>query len=376
VTRHRVARVIGILEPGGAQLSAFRLTNALRRLGFDTRFLAGDASAEGLQLALQHGIEVEAFTAGAGLQWEPSPEFAAWLEPRLRGADLVHGHMFGAWWAAAQVLAPDVPLVASEHNVLNWPGAHHARELRDALPRVDLFFAHGPATTAYVKALGMPPERVLPGTSAIAGFASQPHPWLPAPRIVQTARLAPDKAPDVLVEALGLIGRPPPSFIVGTGRMLAALRRRVRELGLEDVVHFPGWQSEPGRWVAGASVFPVSSREEAWSQSAVLAMALGVPVVGTAVEGLPITLADGRGILVPPEDPEALARAIEDVLSGRRRPDLEAARAYAEQFTPARVAGAYARRYRALLAGAPPAEPALTVEPPEEDLAPAAEPRR
>jgi glycosyltransferase involved in cell wall biosynthesis len=284
--------------------------------------------------------------------------------------------MFGAWWAAAQVLAPNVPLVASEHNVLNWPGAHHARELRDALPRVDLFFAHGPATTAYVKALGMPPERVLPGTSAIAGFASQPHPWLPVPRIVQTARLAPDKAPDVLVEALGLIDGPPPSYIVGAGRMLAALRRRVRELGLQGVVHFPGWQSEPARWVAGASVFPVSSREEAWSQSAVLAMALGVPVVGTAVEGLPITLADGRGILVPPEDPEALARAIEDVLAGRRCPDLEAARAYAEQFTPARVAAAYALRYRELLAGAPQAEPALTVEPPEEDLAPAVEPRR
>jgi glycosyltransferase involved in cell wall biosynthesis len=376
VTRVRVARVIGILEPGGAQLSAFRLTNALRRLGFDTRFIAGDASTEGLQLALQHGIEVGAFGEDRGLQWEPSPEFAAWLEPRLQGADLVHAHMFGAWWAAAQAIHPAVPLVASEHNFLSWPGVHRARELRDALERVDLFFAHGPAATAYVRALGMPPERILPGTSAIAGFASRPHPWLPVPRIVQTARLAPDKAPDILVEAIGLMRRPPPCYIVGAGRMLGALERRVRELGLEGVVRFPGWQSEPGRWVAGSSVFAVSSREEAWSQSAVLAMALNVPVVGTAVEGLPITLGEGRGILVPPEDPEALARGIEDVLSGRRAPDLEGARAYAEQFTPARVASAYALRYRELLAGAPPAELPLTVEPPEEDLEPAAEPRR
>jgi glycosyltransferase involved in cell wall biosynthesis len=58
-------------------------------------------------------------------------------------------------------------------------------------------------------------------------------------------------------------------------------------------------------------------------------MALGTPVVGTAVEGLPDVLGGDRGILVPPEDPDALAAALADVVAGRRRPDLEAARRYA-----------------------------------------------
>jgi len=353
----RVARVIGILEPGGAQLSAFRLTNALRPHGVQTTFLAGDASPEGVALARSHGIEVQAFTRDARLQWTPSDAFAAWLEPRLASADLVHGHMFGAWWAAAQALAPETPLVASEHNTLTWPRRPHVREMREALGRVNLAFAHGPAAAAYLRALGTPPDRLEPGESAIGGCHARPRPNLPVPRIVMTARLAPDKAPDVLVEALGVMPDPPPTFIVGTGRLEGTLRERVRALGLEDRVRFPGWQDEPGRWVAGASVLAVPSREEAWSQSAVLGMALGVPVVGSAVEALPEVLGEGRGILVPPEDPEALAAALGDVLARRRLPDLAAARAYAARFTPERVASRYLGHYEAL-AGAG-REPAL-----------------
>jgi glycosyltransferase involved in cell wall biosynthesis len=353
----KVARVIGILERGGAQLSAFRLTNALKAYGVETRFLAGDASPQGHAQARTYGIEVESYTGLTGLQWHPSQAFAEWLAPRLAGVDLVHGHMFGAWWAAARVLPPEIPLVASEHNTLTWPGAAHHAEMRTALARVDRFFAHGPAAATYVRALGMPADRLEAGESAIDGFESVPLPGLPSPRIVMTARLAPDKAPDVLVEAIGLMPDPPPVFIVGAGRLLPELRGRVRALGLGSRVVFPGWRDAPGRWVAGASVLAVPSREEAWSQSAVLGMALGVPVVATAVEALPEVLGDGRGILVPPEDPEALAAALTDVLAGRARPDLAAAEAYAQRFTPERIAARYIAHYEALVSAR--GEPAL-----------------
>jgi glycosyltransferase involved in cell wall biosynthesis len=345
-----VARIIGILDPGGAQLSAFRLSRALARHGVETRLLAGDASPAGHAQAREHGFEVEAVGGMDGLQWTPSPSFAEWLAPRIAGADLVHAHMFGAWWAAAQVIADDVPLVASEHNTLTWPGRPHAAAMRRTLPRVDRFFAHGPAALAYVRALGMDPRRLVAGTSSIAGTGVRALAGLPVPRIVQASRLAPDKGPDVLVDALALLEDAPPAYIVGDGRMRPELEARVRALGIGDRVTFPGWQHTPGRWVAGASVYVVPSREEAFSQSAVLAMALGVPVVGTAVEALPEVLGDGRGILVAPEDPEALAQAIAGVLAGRLRPDLDAARRYAARFQPARVARAYLRHYRAVLA--------------------------
>jgi glycosyltransferase involved in cell wall biosynthesis len=66
-------------------------------------------------------------------------------------------------------------------------------------------------------------------------------------------------------------------------------------------------------------------------------MAYGVPVIGSAVEGLPLTLAERRGVLVAPDDPEGLAQAISRVLEGRTLTDLAGARRYAARFTADRI---------------------------------------
>jgi glycosyltransferase involved in cell wall biosynthesis len=81
----------------------------------------------------------------------------------------------------------------------------------------------------------------------------------------------------------------------------------------------------------------------------VLALGLGVPVVGTAVDGLARTLGDGRGVLVPPDDPRALAGALSRALAGER-PDPARGREYARQFTPGAAAAMYAGAYGELLA--------------------------
>jgi glycosyltransferase involved in cell wall biosynthesis len=161
-----------------------------------------------------------------------------------------------------------------------------------------------------------------------------------------------------MIEALALLGEAPPAaFLLGAGPMRAPLERRAAELGIAERVTFCGWCPEPGGWVAGAAVLAAPSREEAWSQAVAMAMALGTPVVAAAVEGLPDALASGRGILVPPEDPRALAGALADVLAGRRRPDLAAARRYAEAFTPEAMGRIYAARYRELVARTAAASP-------------------
>jgi glycosyltransferase involved in cell wall biosynthesis len=363
----RVVRVLGTLEPGGAQLSALRLSVALREHGIATTLLAGDATPAGLEIADRHGLSVDVFrmnevTPADSLQWTPTPDFVGWLGPRLADACLVHAHMVGAWWASAEVLPAGVPLVASEHNQVSWPALDHTPQAQIAARRVDMFFAHGPAARAWAVGIGLDDGRLREGRSSVDGLSARPLPGLPSPRLTFAGRFRDDKAPDVLIEALALLDAPPPAYLVGDGPQRDELTRLVAARGLAATVRLPGWSFEPARYIAGASVHAVPSREESWSQSAVLAMGLGVPVVGTTVDGLARTLGEGRGILVPPEDPGALARALTRVLAGER-PDPVPGRAYASQFTPSAAADIYARAYRQLLAsptrsgnaGAPPA---------------------
>ena len=349
----RVVRILGTLEPGGAQLSALRLSMALRRFGVETTLLAGDATPAGLDLAARYGLRADAFRvsdvlAPDSLQWALEPGFADWLGPRLAGTDLAHAHMVGAWWAAAQALPPRVPLVASEHNEMSWPGGDHTPQAREAAWRIGVFFAHGPAAREWAARIGLDDGRLREGRSSVEGMSAEPLPGLPSPRLTFAGRLRGDKAPDVLVEALALLHRPPAAYLIGDGPQRSALISLIRARRLEAVVHLPGWSYEPARYIAGASAHVVPSREEAWSQSAVLAMGLGVPVVGTAVDGLTHTLGEGRGVLVPPEAPHSLAAALSRILDGEG-PDPGPGRAYARLYTPSAAAAIYVDAYRQLI---------------------------
>ena len=349
-----ISRVIARHELGGTQLGVLHLSAALARRGIQTHILAGEATPEAVRLYEEAGLRIEVWGREPGMQYACSKGFADWLRPRLVGSDLVHGHMFGGWWAAAAA-RPDVPLIASEHNALQWPDAPRLTEMRDALRRVDVFFAHGPATRAVIRRLGFPQARIHAGSSPIDVPArwrrrSLPTPS-PRPLILFAGRLHEEKGPDLLLDALPRLLSPVRCVLLGAGPQEPALRQRVEQLGLERAVEMPGWQADVPTWMGRADLVVVPSRYESWSQTAVTAMAYGAPVVATNVEGLPTTLADGRGVLVPPEDPVALARAIDDVLRGTRRPDLSASRRYAERFTADRVADQYARVYRSLASG-------------------------
>jgi glycosyltransferase involved in cell wall biosynthesis len=340
-----ITRVLAKLEPGGAQLSLLRISRALNERGHRTRLLVGFASPEGTELARAHGIEPEVMEGTTDLQWRADPAFAGWLAPRLEDADVVHAHMFGGWWAAAGAVPSGVPLFASEHNDYLWPALSQWRAMAQAVGRIDRFYAHSPGARAGVIRAGMRETRITRGISPVDGFDATERRGLPEERIVYTGRLAPDKGPDVLVEAIGLMDDAPPVFLLGAGVLEPALRKRIAELGLGGVVTLTGWREDPATWVAGATVQACPSRDEAFSQAAVLAMGLGVPVVGTRVDGFPETLADDRGLLVDPDDPAALAEALQAVIDGARVTDLPGARAWARQFEVARVASRYEADY-------------------------------
>jgi len=160
-------------------------------------------------------------------------------------------------------------------------------------------------------------------------------------------RLRIRKGVEVLLEALRELRRQVPGAtlrIAGDGEHRAALERRVDELGLRDAVSFLG-SCDAARvrtLLKGAAALVVPSIYEGMPLVVLEAMDTGVPVVASAVSGIPEVVVDGEtGWLVPPEDPEALAGALAEVLTdpvGARARGEAGRRRVEERYRPARAA--------------------------------------
>ncbi|QOY94681.1 TIGR03088 family PEP-CTERM/XrtA system glycosyltransferase [Massilia sp. UMI-21] len=99
--------------------------------------------------------------------------------------------------------------------------------------------------------------------------------------------------------------------LVGDGPLRAQLEARVREHGMQDSVCFAGPRSDVAPVMRGFSLFALSSIAEGTPVTLLEAMASGLPVVATAVGGIPDLVEQGvNGALAPPRDPQALAAAI------------------------------------------------------------------
>jgi glycosyltransferase involved in cell wall biosynthesis len=99
--------------------------------------------------------------------------------------------------------------------------------------------------------------------------------------------------------------------------MEAALTALASQLGLAHKVQFLGWKSNPYQWMIRSDLFVLSSRWEAWPVVMLEALALGLPIVATDCAGASARILDNGkcGRLVPPESPDALAAAIDQMLS-------------------------------------------------------------
>ncbi|WP_313698666.1 glycosyltransferase [Achromobacter sp.] len=107
------------------------------------------------------------------------------------------------------------------------------------------------------------------------------------------------------------------------------LKAQVAALGIESRVHFLGRRNDIGNVLQAFDVFALPTHREAFGTAFVEAAAMGVPVIGTDVGGVPETMQAGvTGLLVPPQDPAALAAALESLLGDpeRRRRMGEAGR--------------------------------------------------
>ncbi len=274
---------------------------------------------------------------------------------RAERVDVIHAH----WWLPAGLvgvpagLASGAPLVITCHGsdveLMRRPAL--GRLARGVLGRAAVVAAVSSPLARTVQELTGTETRVLRMPLILPADAPRfPRPAASSPlRLVAVGRLSPEKGLDVAIDALSRLaaqGVEAGLRIVGDGPDRQALERRAR--GLAVVFDGPMPRSRLAEAIRSSHAVLVPSRHEGLGLVALEALALGVPVIASSVGGLvEVVHPPDDGILVPAEDPDALAAAI------RRLPLPTPTARAVEAHRPGAVAAEHLRAYQDAMAPRP-----------------------
>lgn len=385
----RVLHVINGEHYAGAERVQDLLGLGLPREGFDVDF----ACVKPLRFAkLRRSIASEVYDVEMRSRLDLSPVHRLVSIIREQGHALVHTHTPRAALVGSLAAAwTGVPLVHHFHSPTSsdtthrWRNAVNMATERMAISRAAAVVAVSASVAEYAGRIGVAHERThlvhngVPRRKVLASRSSPSGTWT----LGCVALFRPRKGVEVLLRAVALLrqhGQAVRLRAVGafdSAHYEAEVRSLVHSLGLAEYVDWRGFTSEVDRELneMDALVLP-SLFGEGLPMVVLEAMAAGVPVVATRVEGVPEAIRDGAdGLMVPAGDAPALAAALERLMRGEA--DWQAIRqsAYRRQcadFSDDSMAAGVARVYRRVLndrrrsprAYLPPAELAAAVRAP------------
>lgn len=242
-----------------------------------------------------------------------------------RKYDIIHVHLFPAdvFAAIASLFLPrNIKWVFSEH------GAHNRRRTLKIFKILDNFTYSRYSKIVCVSKqvelvlLNWIPSnkgktKVIPNAVPVPEFLS-PN-LLKIYDILFVGRLVREKGIDILLKAIKTLknkyGRNMKIAIVGDGPLKEDLGNLAVALGVNREVKLLGVRKDIGKLMESSNIFVLSSRSEGLPMVALEAMSRGISIIATNVGGIPELIENGEeGILVPPENPKALARAISNLL--------------------------------------------------------------
>lgn len=173
--------------------------------------------------------------------------------------------------------------------------------------------------------------------------------------ILHAGRFTEQKNHALLLRAFARLQSSQPLYLLlaGGGELLEPMQQLARELGMAERVRFLGVRSDIPAILNAADIFTLPSRYEGNPMSVMEAMAAGLPVVATAVGGVPELVEEGvSGILTPNEDLEALVVALQRLVDNavlRRQMGEAALRRAREKFDIRHTVRAYEDLYESIL---------------------------
>lgn len=251
--------------------------------------------------------------------------------------DLVHTHgvLAGMLGQMAALASGRPPLVATFHNTQNPEDRFFIffRIIQGFLNRIatnQIIAVSNAVKDELCRYQWTPPQKISVIYNGINPeiYQRQPPPSLSSlglaeelPVVGTVARLERRKGVRYLIEAVPLIESgygPVNCVIIGEGPEKDALEERVRQMRLTERIKFLGFQEDIAQFIQLFDVVVIPSIQEGQSIFCLEALASARPVVASAVGGIPEMIRDGEtGILVPPANPEAIARGVIALLRDR-----------------------------------------------------------
>lgn len=324
----KIAFAVTDLDPGGAERALVELVTRLDGREWEPAVFCLSGPGTLNEPLRQAGIPVTCF--GAADLWH-APGLIARLarelrrfRPSLLQTFLFHGNVIGR--IAGRIAG--VPKIVSGIRVAEKGEAWHVRLDRWTNRLVDMNICVSEGVARFSAAAGIPKSRltVIPNGVDAERFADARPASLaelgipPGSRsIIVVGRLDRQKGLLVLFEALRrLLPRFPDLHVllVGEGPQEPELRGWVSTHGLERRIHFAGWQSDVPALLAAADFFALPSLWEGMPNAVLEAMAAGLPVVASEVEGIAELIEPERsGLIFPPGDVLVLERSVERLLT-------------------------------------------------------------
>lgn len=364
-----ILHVVAPAETGGLETVLLLLASGQREHGHRVRVAPTlprpDASQDWCRALRDAGVDVEPLVL-PGRRYFSELRRITHICRRWRPA-IVHSHgyrsdVIGAFAARRA----RVPTVTTVHGFIggDWKNRLYERVQRRAFRRFDAVVAVSQPMANELQAFGVEPRRLhiirnafaataspLPRAAARAALGIPPHAF----RAGWIGRLSREKGVDIAVEALEAIQDDAVTLsVIGEGPERGPAESLARRLGVDSRITWHGAVVGAARLLPALDVLVLSSRTEGTPMVLFEAMAAGVPIIATAVGGVPDVVSETEATLIPPESPQHIAEAIR---ATSMAPAAAAARAAAarerlvREFAVEPWLLSYTEVYRAAMAG-------------------------